>query len=59
MLEQLSSVRRLVKCHLRVTEHFIWKHIWVVQEKIELMEIPSEQQRKMDISDIETTVDSF
>ena len=41
------------------TEQFIWKHIWVVQEKIELIEIPSEQQRKMDISDIETTVDSF
>ena len=29
-----------------------------VQEKIELIEVPSEQQRKMDMFDIETTVDS-
>ena len=30
-----------------------------MREKIEPIQIPSEQQRKMDISDIETTVDSF
>ena len=47
----LWMLRRLDKCHLRITEQFIWK-----QEKTELIEIPSEQQRKMDI---ETTVDSF
>ena len=55
----LWMLKRLVKCHLRVTEHFIWKHIRVVQEKTELIEIPSEQQRKMDIFDIETSVDSL
>ena len=42
----LWMLRRHVKCHLRVTEQFIWKHIWVVQEKIELTGIPSEEQRR-------------
>ena len=55
----LWMLRCLDKWHLGVTEHFIWKHIWVVQEKIELIEISSEKQWKMDIFDIETTVDSF
>ena len=55
----LWMLRHLVKCHLKVTEQFIWKHIRVVQEKTELIEIPSEQQQKMDIFDIATTVDSF
>ena len=45
--------------HLGVTEHFIWKHIRVVQERIELIEIPSEEHWKMDLFNIETTVDSF
>ena len=55
----LWMLRALVKWLLRgVTEQFIWKQIRVVQEKIELIEIPSEEQWKMDIFDIETTVDS-
>ena len=55
----LWVLRCLDKWHLGGTEQFIWKHIWVVHKKTELIKIPSEQQRKMDISDIETTVDSF
>ena len=42
----LWMLRPLVKCHLRVTEQFIWKHIQVVQERMKVVEIPSEEQWK-------------
>ena len=39
----LWMLRHLIKCHLGVTEQFIWgplKHIRMVQEKIKLIGIP-------------------
>ena len=38
----LWMLRPLVKWHLGVTEQFIWKHISVVQERMKVIEIPSE-----------------
>ena len=58
-LSFLGTLRPLVKWHLRVTEQFIWKHIQAVQERMKVVEIPSEEQWKMDLFNIETTVDSF
>ena len=50
----LSMLRRHVKCHLKVTEQFIWKHIQVVQERMKVFEIPSEEQLvEMNVFDID------
>ena len=47
-------LRRHVKWHLKVTEQFIWKHIQVVQERMKVFEIPSEEQLvEMNVFDID------